>query len=425
MNPSRIFIERPVATSLLMIALLLLGAVAYRSLPVSALPSVDYPTIQVTTLYPGASPEVMASSVTGPLERQFGQMPGLKQMTSKSSGGASVIVLQFDLTLALDIAEQEAQAAINAATSLLPTDLPAPPIYAKVNPADTPIMTLALTSATLKLTEVQSLADTQLAQKISQLPGVGLVSLGGGNRRAVRIRFNPTALAGYGLNIDDLRTSISNANVNTPKGTLDGASQSWTINANDQLQTPQGYLDTIIAYRNGRPVRLSDVATVVDGPENTGIGAWVDQDQGIILNVQRQPGANVIAVAQSIKDLLPTLQAGLPASVHATHRERPHRDHPRLGRRRRVRARAGRRARRGRHLRVPARLARDRYSGPLRPALDRRHAGGNVSVGVQPRQSVADGAHHRHRFRGRRRDRRHREHLPLRRSRRDPDGKPP
>ena len=315
MNPSRIFIERPVATSLLMIALLLLGAVAYRSLPVSALPSVDYPIIQVTTLYPGASPEVMASSVTGPLERQFGQMPGLKQMTSKSSGGASVIVLQFDLDLALDVAEQEAQAAINAATSLLPTDLPAPPIYAKVNPADTPIMTLALTSATLKLTEVQSLADTQLAQKISQLPGVGLVSLGGGNRRAVRVRFNPLALAGYGLNIDDLRTSIGNANVNTPKGTLDGPSQSWTINANDQLQSSQGYLDTVIAYRNGRPVRLSDVASVVDGPENAGIGAWVDQDQGIILNVQRQPGANVIAVAQSIKDLLPTLQAGLPANV--------------------------------------------------------------------------------------------------------------
>ena len=298
-----------------MIALLLLGAVAYRSLPVSALPSVDYPIIQVTTLYPGASPEVMGSSVTGPLERQFGQMPGLKQMTSKSSGGASVIVLQFDLDLSLDVAEQEAQAAINAATSLLPTDLPAPPIYAKVNPADTPIITLALTSATLKLTEVQNLADTQLAQKISQLPGVGLVSLGGGNRRAVRIRFNPLALAGFGLNIDDLRTTISNANVNTPKGTLDGPSQSWTIDANDQLQTPQGYLDTVIAYRNGRPVRLSDVATVVDGPENAAIGAWVDRDQGIILNVQRQPGANVIAVAQSIKDLLPQLQAGLPASV--------------------------------------------------------------------------------------------------------------
>ena len=315
MNPSRLFIARPVATSLLMIAILLLGALAYRSLPVSALPSVDYPIIQVTTLYPGASPEVMASSVTGPLERQFGQMPGLKQMTSRSSGGASVIVLQFDLTLALDVAEQEAQAAINAATSLLPTDLPAPPIYAKVNPADAPIITLALTSATLKLTEVQSLADTQLAQKISQLPGVGLVSLGGGNRRAVRVRFNPVALAGFGLNIDDLRTTIGNANVNTPKGTLDGPNQSWTIDANDQLQTPQGYLDTVIAYRSGRPVRMSDVATVADGAENTGIGAWVDRDQGIILNVQRQPGANVIAVAQSIKQLLPTLQAGLPASV--------------------------------------------------------------------------------------------------------------
>jgi len=315
MNPSRLFIERPVATSLLMVAMLLLGAVSYRSLPVSALPSVDYPIIQVTTLYPGASPEVMGSSVTGPLERQFGQMPGLKQMTSKSSGGASVIVLQFNLDLALDIAEQETQAAINAATSLLPTDLPSPPIYAKVNPADAPILTLALTSPTLKLPEVQNLADTLLAQKISQLPGVGLVSLGGGNRRAIRIQFNPLALAGYGLNIDDLRTTIGTLNVNTPKGTLDGPTRSWTINANDQLQTPQGYMDAIIAYRNGRAVRLSDVARAVDGAENTGLGAWVDRDPGIILSVQRQPGANVIAVAQSVQALLPTLQAALPASV--------------------------------------------------------------------------------------------------------------
>jgi multidrug efflux pump len=314
-NPSRLFIQRPVATSLLMVAILLLGALSYRSLPVSALPAVDYPTIQVTTLYPGASPEVMGSAVTAPLERQFGQMPGLKQMTSRSSGGASVIVLQFGLDLALDVGEQEVQAAINAATSLLPTDLPAPPIYAKVNPADLPILTLVLTSATLKLTEVQSLADTQLAQKISQLAGVGLVSLGGGNRRAVRIRANPLALGAYGLNLDDLRTTIGNINVNTPKGSLDGPDQSWTIDANDQLQTPQGYLDAVIAYRSGRPVHLSDVASVVDGPENTGIGAWADRDPAIILNIQRQPGANVIAVASDIKALLPQLQAGLPASV--------------------------------------------------------------------------------------------------------------
>ncbi len=316
MNPSRLFILRPVATSLLMVAILLVGVAAYRLLPVSALPAVDYPTIQVTTLYPGASPEVMGSSVTAPLERQFGQMPGLKQMTSRSSGGASVIVLQFDLDLALDVGEQEVQAAINAATSLLPTDLPAPPIYAKVNPADLPILTLALTSATLKLTDVQSLADTQLAQKISQLSGVGLVSLGGGNRRAVRIRVNPLALGAYGLNLDDLRTTIGNINVNTPKGSLDGPNQSWTIDANDQLQTPQGYLDAVIAYRSGRPVRLSDVATVVDGPENVGIGAWADRDPAIILNIQRQPGANVIAVASGVKALLPQLQAGLPAAVH-------------------------------------------------------------------------------------------------------------
>ncbi|MDO9427449.1 MAG: MdtB/MuxB family multidrug efflux RND transporter permease subunit [Methylobacterium sp.] len=315
MNPSRLFILRPVATTLFMLAILMVGMVSYLNLPVSALPSVDYPTIQIQTFYPGASPEVMTSAVTAPLERQFGQLANLNQMTSQSSAGASVVTLQFSLDLPLDIAEQQVQAAINAAGNLLPADLPAPPIYAKVNPADAPILTLALTSKTMPLTEVRDLAETRLAQKISQVAGVGLVSTGGGQRPAIRVRFNARALAAYGLNIDDLRTTITNLNVNTPKGTIDGPTQSYAINANDQIRDPKAYDAAIIAYKNGAPVRLSDVADVVAGPENTKLGAWADETPAVILNIQRQPGANVIATVDKIKALLPQLQATLPAAI--------------------------------------------------------------------------------------------------------------
>ncbi|HUC11474.1 MAG TPA: MdtB/MuxB family multidrug efflux RND transporter permease subunit [Stellaceae bacterium] len=315
MTPSRIFILRPVATTLLMAAIMLVGLFAYRFLPLSALPEVDYPTIQVQTFYPGASPDVMTSSVTAPLEVQFGQMPGLNQMSSTSSAGASVITLQFSLDLSLDVAEQEVQAAINAAGNLLPSDLPAPPIYAKVNPADAPILTLALTSKTLPMTEVEDLADTRLAQKISQLPGVGLVSLAGGNRPAVRVQANSLQLSAYGLNIDDLRTTLANANVNTPKGNFDGPSRSYTINANDQIQKASEYNNLVIAYRNGAPVKLSDVAQAKEAPENAELAAWVNTEPAIIVNIQRQPGANVIAVVDSIQKLLPKLQASLPAGV--------------------------------------------------------------------------------------------------------------
>src|SRR5438477_2443909 len=268
MNPSRIFIERPVGTSLLMVAIMMVGMIAYRFLPLSALPEVDYPTIRVLTLYPGAGPEVMTSSITAPLERQFGQMPGLNQMSSTSSGGASSMTLQFDLKLSIDIAEQQVQAAINAAGNLLPADLPAPPIYAKVNPADAPILTLAVTSKTVPLTKIHELVDTRLAQKISQLPGVGLVTLEGGAKPGYRIRANPTALAAYGLNVDDLRTTITNANVNTPKGNFDGPARAYTINANDQITDPSTFRDIVVAYRNGAPVRVADVATVEEAQEN-------------------------------------------------------------------------------------------------------------------------------------------------------------
>src|SRR3954462_6692377 len=268
MSPSRPFILRPVATTLLMAAIMLVGLVAYRFLPISALPEVDYPTIQVQTFYPGARPEVMTSAVTSPLEVQFGQMPSLGQMSSVSSAGASIVTLQFNLSLSLDVAEQQVQAAINAAGTLLPSDLPTPPIYAKVNPADAPVLTLALTSATLKLTQLADFADTRVAQKISQLGGVGLVKVGGGNRPALRIQANLRQLAAYGLNIDDLRTTIGNANVNAPKGTFDGPTRSYAINANDQIQSAASYRGLIIAYRNGAPVRLGDVAQVVEGAEN-------------------------------------------------------------------------------------------------------------------------------------------------------------
>jgi multidrug efflux pump len=315
MSPSRIFIERPVATTLLMVALLLAGAGAYRLLPVSALPQVDYPTIQITTLYPGAGPEVMTSSVTAPLERQFGQMPGLTQMYSISSGGASVITLRFTLGMALDVAEQEVQAAINAASNLLPTDLPNPPVYNKVNPADAPIMTLALTSKTLPLIKVQDAADTRLAPKLSQIPGVGLVSLSGGMKPAVRIRVNPIALASRGLSTEDLRAAITAGNVNQPKGGLDSPTRSSTLDANDQLLTIADYRNLVIAWVNGAAVRISDVADVVEEAENLRLAAWSDDQPAVIVNVQRQPGANVIAVADRIKALLPKLKETMPPAV--------------------------------------------------------------------------------------------------------------
>src|ERR1700754_4946620 len=315
MKPSQPFIQRPVATTLLMIAIMLSGMLAFRFLPVAALPEVDYPTIQVQTFYPGASPDVMTSSVTAPLEVQFGQMPNLNQMSSVSSAGASVITLQFDLSISLDIAEQEVQAAINAAGNLLPSDLPAPPIYAKVNPADAPILTLGLSSKTMQLTQVEEFVDARLAQKISQLPGVGLVSISGGQRPAVRIRADIRKLAAYGLNIDDLRTTLSNANVNTPKGNFDGALRAYTINANDQIRNASDYKSLIVAYKNGSPVRLSDVGDVIDGAQNDKLGAWMNETPAIILNIQRQPGANVISVVEGIKSLLPQLQASLPAAI--------------------------------------------------------------------------------------------------------------
>ena len=315
MSPSRPFIMRPVATSLLMAAILLAGIVGFKFLPLSALPEVDYPTIQVQTFYPGASPEVMASTVTAPLERQFGEMTDLNRMSSTSSAGASVITLQFDLSLSLDVAEQEVQAAMNAAGNLLPTDLPAPPIYAKINPADAPILTLGVTSATLPLTQVEDMADQRVAQKMSQMPGVGLVSISGGQRPAVRIQVNPTVLASYGLTMDQLRTVIGNANANAAKGSFDGPTRAYSINSNDQLNQASEYMDQIIAYKNGAPVRLKDVAKAVEAPENTQLGAWTNTTPGIILNVQRQPGANVISTVDQIKASLPDLEAGLPAGV--------------------------------------------------------------------------------------------------------------
>jgi multidrug efflux pump len=316
MNPSRLFIIRPVATSLLMVAILLSGALAYRLLPVSALPEVDYPTIQVTTFYPGASPDVTTSSITAPLERQFGQIPGLNQMSSSSSGGASVITLQFVLNLNLDVAEQGVQAAINAANSFLPADLPMPPIYSKVNPADAPVIVLAITSDTLPLPKVQDYVDTRLAQKFSQLTGVGLVSVGGGQRPAVRVQVNPRALAANGLNLDDVRTAIGNANVNIAKGGFDGALKASTLDANDQLKSAEEYRNLIVAWRGGAPIRLSDIAETIDGAENAHLAAWADQTPAVILSIRRQPGANVIETVDRIRQILPQLQATLPESIN-------------------------------------------------------------------------------------------------------------
>lgn len=318
MNPSRTFILRPVGTSLLMVGILLAGAVAYKQLPVSALPEVDYPTIQVITFYPGASPEVMASSVTAPLERQFGQVPGLQQMTSTSSGGCSVITLQFNLSLNIDVAEQEVQQSINASGTYLPPDLPTPPIYSKSNPADAPILTLALTSKELSLSKVEDLADTRLAPKISQLPGVGLVSISGGQKPAVRIRANPTVLASYGLNLEDLRSTIIAANVNQAKGNFDGPHQAYQIGANDQLLSSSDYAPLIVAYRNGSPVKLTEVASVTDDVENIHQAAWMNEVPAVIVNIQRQPGANIITVVDRIKTLLPQLTRSMPSSVQVS-----------------------------------------------------------------------------------------------------------
>jgi multidrug efflux pump len=315
MSPSRIFILRPVATSLLMVGLLLVGFVAYRELPVSALPQVDYPTVEVVTFYPGAAPDVMSSSVTSPLERQFGQIPGLSEMTSTSSFGSSVITLQFTLEQNIDVAEQEVQAAINAAGTFLPRDLPNPPIYNKVNPADTPILTLALTSETMPLSKVEDLADTQLAQKISQLSGVGLVTISGGQKPAVRIQVNPTKLAADGMSLEDLRAALGQANVDQAKGVLDGPRQAYAIGANDQLLSSKDYGNVVVAYRNGAPLRLSDVANVIDGAENAKQAAWVNSQPAVIVNIQRQPGANIINVVDRIKKVLPQLQASLPTAV--------------------------------------------------------------------------------------------------------------
>jgi len=314
-SPSRIFILRPVATSLMMAGVVLVGFTAFRQLPVSALPQVDYPTIQVQTFYPGASPEVVTSSITAPLEKQFGQMPGLTQMTSISSFTSSLITLQFSLNLSIDIAEQEVQAAINAASTFLPNNLPFPPIYSKTNPADAPILTLAVTSSTVPLPKVEELAETRMAQRISQLPGVGLVSISGGQRPAVRVQANPTALASYGLSLESLRTALSSANVNQAKGNFDGPEQAWTINDNDQLQSGDQYRPIIIAYRNGAPVRVRDVAMVIDGAENNRLAAWVNTDPAIVLNIQRQPGTNIISVVDTVQALLPQIEASLPEGI--------------------------------------------------------------------------------------------------------------
>ena len=318
MSPSRPFILRPVATSLLMAAIFLTGIVAYFQLPVSALPEVDYPTIQVVTFYPGANPSVVATTVTAPLERQFGQLPGLQQMTSSSSGGTSVVVLQFNLSLNIDIAEEEVQSAVNASQSLLPANLPAPPIYSKTNPADAPVLTLSITSKSIPLSQVEDLVDTRLAPKIAQISGVGLVSISGGQKPAVRIQANPVALSSYGMNLEDLRTALTQSSVNAAKGNFDGARQDFQIDANDQLVTSKDYRNVVVAYRNGAPVMLTDVAKIVDGIENTKQAAWMDQTPAVILNVQRQPGANTISVVKSIKQLLPQLEANLPAGMQVT-----------------------------------------------------------------------------------------------------------
>ena len=419
MSPSQTFILRPVATSLLMVGILLAGGVAYKQLPVSALPEVDYPTIQVVTFYPGASPDVMASSVTAPLERQFGQVPGLQQMTSTSSDGSSVITLQFNLSLNIDVAEQEVQQSINASGTFLPPDLPTPPLYSKTNPADTPILTLALTSKTLALAKVEDVADTRLAPKISQLPGVGLVSISGGQKPAVRIQANPTQLGSYGLNLEDVRNAITAANVNQAKGNFDGQYQDYQIGANDQLLSSADYASLIIAYRNGAPVKLTDVAMVKDDIENLRQAAWWNLTPAVILNIQRQPGANIIAVVDRIKALLPHSHGHAAVGRACAGADRPHQHHPRLGERRAVRADAYRRAGGDGDLPVPAQPLRHDHSQHCGAAFAHRHVRRDVPAGIQPEQPDPDGADHLDWLRGGRRHRDDRKHQPLYRRGRD------
>ena len=401
MNPSRPFILRPVATALLMAALFLAGGVAFFQLPISALPEVDYPTMQVLTFYPGASPDVVASAVTAPLERQFGQVAGLSQMTSTSSGGSSVIVMQFQLSLSIDVAEQEVQAAINAAQSYLPANLPAPPVYSKSNPADAPVLTLALTSNEIPQSQVEDLADTRLAPKIAQISGVGLVSISGGQKPAVRIQANPTALASYGINLEDLRSAIAGNSLNSAKGSFDGPSQDYTINANDQLNSSADYQQVVVAYRNGAPVMLNQVARVVDGVENNKLAAWVDYTPAVILNIQRQPGANTIQVVDSIEKLLPQLETTLPQAVHVADRDGPHDRHPRIGELGRgIRVDAGDRAGGDGDFPVPAQPLGDDYSQHRSAALAGWNLRRDVPGRVQSEQSLHDGAHDFHRLRG-------------------------
>ena len=406
-----------------MAAILLVGVVGFSQLPVSALPEVDYPTIQVLTFYPGASPVVAATTVTAPLERQFGQLQGLSQMTSTSSGGTSVIVLQFDLAVAIDVAEEEVQSAISAAQSLLPSVLPAPPIYSKTNPADAPVLTLAVTSSSMPLSQVEDLVDTRFAPKISQLSGVGLVSISGGQKPAVRIQANPTALASYGIGLEDLRTALTQASVNAAKGNFDGPRQDYQIDANDQLVTSADYRRVVVAYRNGAPVMLPDVARVVDGVENNNLAAWMNETPAVILNVQRQPGANTISVVRSIKQLLPQLEANLPTgirvtvltdlttAIEASVSDVEYELLLTVGA-----CCAG-------DLRVPAQPQSHVHPKRSRAAVAGRHVRGDVPPRLQPRQPVDDGADDLNRLRRRRRHRDDREHLALHRGRRYADGR--
>ena len=417
MNISRLFIVRPVATALLMISVVLVGLVSVAFLPVSSLPDVDYPTIQVQTFYPGASPQVTSTTVTAPLEVQLGRIPGLQQMTSSSSATASIITLQFDLSIDLDVAEQNVQEAINAANSFLPSGLPAPPTYAKVNPADQPILTLAVTSKAMSLTQLQDIANNRLASKIAEVPGVGLVSPSGGNVPAIRVEADPQKLAAYGLNIDDLRTLLGNITVSQPKGNFDGPELDYTINDNDQISDPQDYLNTVISYQNGSPVLLRDVATVSQAAQNIEQGAWFNgtacyraqraAPAGRQRHQDRQPDQATAAAA-----------AGKPAAIDACrHRGGQHRGDPLLGRRCLLRAGARDRTGRPGDLRFPAQRAGNDHPQHFRAGVADRHAGGDVQARLLDRQSVADGADHRHRLRRRRfdRDDRERRALPRRR----------
>ena len=382
-----------------MAGVLLMGALGYSLLPVSSLPSVDFPTIQVTAQYPGASPDVMASSVTTPLERQFGQISGLAQMTSISSFGNAAITLQFVLDRDIDAAAQDVQAAMNAANGVLPR-MPNPPIYNKVNPADTPILTLQISSDTLPLEKVNDLADTVLAQKLSEVTGVGLVTIEGNQKPAVRVRINPAALAAQGLSLEDVRTALMQNNVNAPKGSFDGPRQSYAINANDQIFSAAEFRNVILASRNGAPVRLRDVGDVIDNVENVRLAGWVDGRAAVIVDIQRQPGANIIETANRVKALLPRLRSTVPPSVNICHPDRPHGDHPRLGAGRAVHAGAGGGARGDGDLRLPAEVLGDGHSQRGAAAHAHRHLRHHGAGRVQPGQPLAHGADHRDGVRG-------------------------